>query len=333
MGRLAPLKKGIVERKGIFVVGAARSGTTLLRLLINNHPDIACIGETQFFHHNYLQLSNNQAYNLQLLDHIFKTESEVPDLLNDLQLEKDLSNIKTVAGYFDFLLSTYSNKLGKKYWAEKSPSHVIRLNAISKMFPDIKVVNIIRNPYFSAISRFKKLKNSQISNFSLITYIKYIKRVEDELVSFQSMNNNALLTIRYEDLSSVPLGVITKVFKFLEVDSSVVNSEFLKISKKNIPVSSDGEEQEHHSRVGEKLNESIYDIDEYFSAFQLYLFSTELSNSIIFKDYIENHKESNFIFFLRKALLDCLYTFIGIPKYRLRRLVNQIKSSLKRILS
>ena len=53
------------------------------------------------------------------------------------------------------------------------------------------------------------------------------------MVSFQSMNNNALLTIRYEDLSSVPLGVITKVFKFLEVDSSVVNSEFLKISKKN----------------------------------------------------------------------------------------------------
>jgi hypothetical protein len=58
-----------------------------------------------------------------------------------------------------------------------------------------------------------------------------------------------------------------------------------------------------------------------------------LNNSIIFKDYIENNKESNFIFFLRKALLDCLYAFIGIPKYRLRRLVNQIKSSLKRILS
>ena len=55
---------------------------------------------------------------------------------------------------------------------------------------------------------------------------------------------------------------ITKVFKFLEVDSSVVNSEFLKISKKNIPISSDGEEQEHHSRIGEKLAESIYDIDE-----------------------------------------------------------------------
>ena len=40
MGRFAPLKKGIVERKGIFVVGAARSGTTLLRLLINNQPGV-----------------------------------------------------------------------------------------------------------------------------------------------------------------------------------------------------------------------------------------------------------------------------------------------------
>jgi len=333
MGRLAPLKKGTVERKGIFVVGAARSGTTLLRLLINNHPDIACIGETQFFHHNYLQLSHNQAHNLQVLDHIFKTESEVPDLSNDLQLEKNLSNIKTVAEYFDFLLSTYSNKLGKKYWAEKSPSHVIRLSTISKMFPDVKVINIIRNPYFSAISRFKNLKKSQISNFSLITYIKYLKRVENELVLFQSMNNHSLLTIRYEELISFPSEVITMVFKFLDLDSSMVNSDFLKISKKNIPVSSDGEAQEHHARVGEKIAESKYDIEEYFSAFQLTLFSTEFSNSVIFKDYIQNNMESNFYFLIRKALLDCLYTFIGIPKYRLRRLVNQIISSLKRIFS
>jgi len=59
MGNISPFNLGTVKNNGVFIVGAARSGTTLLRLLINNHPEIACLGETQFFHHNYLQLSSN----------------------------------------------------------------------------------------------------------------------------------------------------------------------------------------------------------------------------------------------------------------------------------
>ena len=52
MGNISPFNLGTVKNNGVFIVGAARSGTTLLRLLINNHPEIASLGETQFFHHN-----------------------------------------------------------------------------------------------------------------------------------------------------------------------------------------------------------------------------------------------------------------------------------------
>jgi len=40
---------GNVRREGIIVLGAPRSGTTLLRRLIDAHPNIACPGETNVF--------------------------------------------------------------------------------------------------------------------------------------------------------------------------------------------------------------------------------------------------------------------------------------------
>jgi len=88
-----------------------------LRLLINNHLEIACLGETQFFHHNYLPLSSNSEKNSSIFSNIFRTESELPGFLDDKELLKGLPVNKTIASYFNVLLSAYAKKLGKNKWA------------------------------------------------------------------------------------------------------------------------------------------------------------------------------------------------------------------------
>ena len=330
MGILTPFKKGKVDQKGIFVVGAARSGTTLLRLLINNHPDIACLGETQFFHHNYLQLSNNQKRNLNLFDRIFNTESELPDFLNNPQLITGLENKNTVAEYFDYLLSSYSNKLGKKQWAEKSPSHILRINSIIELFPDAKIINIKRNPYSSAISRFNKLKHFGITNISLFFYLQYLKRIDRIVRDFSKNSPDSILTISYEDLADNTLNVMSAIFDFLPVNNlSVLDDSFLNISPKNIPKNEKGETQKHHSKVVEDIKNSNYNPKEFLSVFQLFLFNTELQESVMYGEYISINTKINISFKIRLILLKIWYFIFGIPKYKLRRFSNQIKSRIK----
>ena len=54
-------KKIYTDKKGpIFIVGMARSGTTLLRSILNSHPNIAIPRETTFFflRDQYLKQNN-----------------------------------------------------------------------------------------------------------------------------------------------------------------------------------------------------------------------------------------------------------------------------------
>lgn len=331
MGRLAPLKKGIVERKGIFVVGAARSGTTLLRLLINNHPDIACIGETQFFHHNYLQLSSNSEKNISIFSDIFRTESELPNFIYNNELLKYFPKDKTIASYFNVLLSAYAKNLGKNKWAEKSPSHILRIELIKKLFPDAKIINIKRNPYSSAISRFQKLKKKEFNNFSIFFYLKYLKKVDKIASDFERENKDSILTVKYEDLSENPKFVLEKIFSFLDVTDVNIDDEFLSIQSINIPKDKKGLSQTHHKNVSNKIEVKTYNNLYYFSDFQMYLFQNELATTKHYSEYIDQNAIPRYFFL--KLILNFAYLIFEIPSLKIRRIVNQFKSTVKRITS
>ena len=71
----------------VFIVGAGRSGTTLVRLILNAHPDLAVIGETAAFHRvlKYGDLSRPwylDRFRADWRDRM-TTQSPYPDLVDD----------------------------------------------------------------------------------------------------------------------------------------------------------------------------------------------------------------------------------------------------------
>lgn len=114
----------------IFIGGAGRSGTTLIRVILDSHPSIACGPE-------------------------LKITPMIASWWHDCQtkygafLHEYTLNEQDVNAMFARLLSTvldkYKHSQGKRRAAEKTPNNVTVFYPLHKMFPDSPMVHVIRD--------------------------------------------------------------------------------------------------------------------------------------------------------------------------------------------
>ncbi len=114
------------SRAPIFVVGCQRSGTTLLRLILDSHPNISCGPETRF---------------LADLAHVTGRSWK---RLSQYGFPKQYWHAQ-IAGMFDALKSEYARRAGKVRWADKTPLYALSLDFIDSLFPTCQVVHVIRD--------------------------------------------------------------------------------------------------------------------------------------------------------------------------------------------
>jgi Sulfotransferase family len=122
----------------IFVVGSPRSGTTLLRLILDSHPSIACGPETNVLAD--LDESLNRHWN--------RLQRFGPDKAYWHAAYRDL---------FGRFMADYAASKGKARWADKTPSYAEHLQFITALFPEAQVIHIIRDVRYvtaSALSRW-----------------------------------------------------------------------------------------------------------------------------------------------------------------------------------
>jgi hypothetical protein len=145
----------------IFVVGASRSGTNLVRALLNAHSELWVSAETHYFDDLRPRLPGNgteplagadrercERYFLALSHRAFGQGGE-PD---GSQLERaDLRGLAaelggTGDGYFEALCRLRAQRHGRQRWGEKTPRHVYRIDDLLSAFPEAKVVCLVRDP-------------------------------------------------------------------------------------------------------------------------------------------------------------------------------------------
>src|SRR6266542_1835989 len=114
------------RRAPIFVVGCQRSGTTLLRLILDAHPNISCGPETRF---------------LTDLAHVTTGSWK---RLAQYGFPKQYWH-EHIAGMFDAIKSDYARRAGKSRWADKTPRYALTLPFIDRLFPTCQVVHVIRD--------------------------------------------------------------------------------------------------------------------------------------------------------------------------------------------
>ncbi|MDA9981317.1 sulfotransferase [Gammaproteobacteria bacterium] len=221
----------------IFIVGAARSGTTLLQYMLRSHPDISMpTAESHFFipfYHRRDEFGDiSQFSDLRfLLESIYKSrknffDEEVhgirfdPECLARQLLERKCRTIpEVISGIFQ----VNAEAEGKVRWGDKTPYYILHLNTILEMFPNAQIIHLIRDGRDCALSMQERKWDLQIYNIyhAGITWNKYVTAGRE----FGKQHPECYFEILYEDVLNDPETAVKRLCEYLQVDfsSSVIN--------------------------------------------------------------------------------------------------------------
>ena len=135
-----------------FIVGSARSGTTLLRLILNAHPEVAVPPESRFITELWTGKSE-----VELRSFLDRLASHKRFQTWDLPIEAVAQEVGDVAtiGYADAIraaFSAYAHVNGKPRWGDKTPRYVEDLDLVAGLFPDARFIHLIRDGRNVALS-------------------------------------------------------------------------------------------------------------------------------------------------------------------------------------
>lgn len=150
------LKPGDYDRV-FFIVGEMRSGTSWLRRTLSAHPEVSCNQEASFFGRDYdheeipvypgpvSSLTRALGESGEL-----KTWHGLPWNQWADGYEEDLRNITRLS--VDYFLSKEVARTGKRIVGDKSPQHTECLREMHEIYPDARIVHIVRDGRDVAVS-------------------------------------------------------------------------------------------------------------------------------------------------------------------------------------
>lgn len=113
-------------QRPIFIVGSARSGTTMLRLMLDSHPRISCGEETHF---------------LQTLEPVTGRHWRLVERYGFPRGYWD----ERLAAFYGDAMADYAARRGKQRWADKDPSNTLLLPFVDRLFPDAQYIHLLRD--------------------------------------------------------------------------------------------------------------------------------------------------------------------------------------------
>jgi hypothetical protein len=207
-----------VDAGPIFIVGAPRSGTSLLRNLLNRHPAIGLCDETYFFYYVYGrrrafgELSDPEARRRVIERYL--AISRIQRLRLDLQALVDCLQREgtTYPSFFAALLRFYAGAHQRRRWGEKTPQHALVTEVLHEWYPHCRVIHLVRDPrdVVSSLLQMPWGSRSVLTNTRL--WLRCVRAAE------RSQHRANHLLVRYEQLVADPEAELRRICSFVAED-------------------------------------------------------------------------------------------------------------------
>jgi hypothetical protein len=201
-------KKYVSQNNPVVIGGCARSGTSLLRVMVDSHPNIYCGPETGLL---YLKtLSSKKIYGL-------SQKFDIPGKQIRRLKEQTSSYIQFIESFFTLLREL----AGKPRWGDKSPANVLHLDRIFRYFPNSQFIHMIRDGRDTACSlktfpRYKMLSGKRVERDTNNPLDQCIRRwVSNVREGIRWRGDPRYIEVKYEDLIQNDEKTLRKVFNFL----------------------------------------------------------------------------------------------------------------------
>lgn len=200
---------------GLFIFSCERSGSTLLRYIIDTHPHIACPA------HLYLgRLCQDLYYTL---------ESSLGHTLSDYSEEQqEAALLAQVRAVVNCIMTRYTAAKRKAIWCEKTPMNLEHRGVLAKVFPAARYICLYRH-CLDVVHSCIGLRNYRY----LPEHIPYVRHRPDNLVAamlsnwidkigslldWEKRHSRNTLRICYESLVQDTTPTLASLFAFLELD-------------------------------------------------------------------------------------------------------------------
>lgn len=202
MTALSPADPGLV-----FIGGAPRSGTTLMRRVLGAHPEVYAGPEFDIL---------PALVRLRDIPHGKVRDGRISAITDATTVDA------AFAGVVHDLLGAKARRVGARLYAEKTPHNVSVFPQLLEMFPDAKLILALRDPRAVVASMKEVARRFREKGETPPPFIRDVRASASEVARLLSRGFQALetapdrvLPVYYEDLVSDPEGAARRLCDFL----------------------------------------------------------------------------------------------------------------------
>lgn len=211
-------------QRPVFVLTVARSGSTLLRFILDSHPDLACPPETSIGQVCFL------------VGRLWDILEPAPESAsrdyspNEVPIDPPAAAAQSIRRTVDDVYHRYLVRQGKRRWCDKSLDNTKTAELLAHLYPDAQFICLYRHCMDVVVSAvdaapwglngygFDAYAITTPGNMPLAAARCWLDQTK-AICQFQARYPDRCHGIRYEDLVSTPEEIVEDLFTFLGLTS------------------------------------------------------------------------------------------------------------------